>query len=147
MRPAASAGRRATFPLQDRPTGRRLLQEEPMRIRTRTTAAVAAALVTTTLAGVAIAEPTPAPAAGTTTVNVKDFAFSPQTLSVRRGTTVRFVWRGKVFHDVTVVSGPSRFTAAARRSGSWSRRLTRTGTYRLECSLHSMLMRMTIRVR
>ncbi|WP_084630247.1 cupredoxin domain-containing protein [Patulibacter americanus] len=117
-----------------------------MRIRTPTMTAAAVAVVATAVVGVAISTPTPAPAAGTRTVDVKDFAFAPKTITVRRGTTVKFVWRGKVFHDVTVVSGPSSFASEAKRRGSWSKRLTRKGTYRLQCSLHAMLMRMTIRV-
>lgn len=118
-----------------------------MRIRTRTMTAAAVAVTAVGIAGATAWDPTAAPAAGTRTVDVKDFAFAPKTITVRRGTTVRFVWRGKVFHDVTVVSGPTRFASDAKRSGSYSRRLTRKGTYRLECSLHSMLMRMTIKVR
>jgi plastocyanin len=117
-----------------------------MRIRTRTMTAAAVTVLATAAVGVVAVDPTPAPAAGTRTVEVRDYAFAPRTATVRRGTTVRFVWRGKAFHDVTVVSGPSRFVAEARRKGSWSKRLTRKGTYRLECSLHSMVMKLTIRV-
>jgi plastocyanin len=88
------------------------------------------------------------PALGATrSVSLRDNVFSPRSLTVRKGTTVRFVWRGKNQHNVRVTSGPSRFASSVKTRGSFSRRLTRRGTYRILCSIHAPRMRMTIRVR
>jgi plastocyanin len=114
-----------------------------MRARILSAAAVTAAAVSITVLAASGSQ-----AAGTTTVAVKDFAFSPKTVTVRRGSTVTFVWKGKAQHDVTVISGPTRFHSPTQASGRWTtKRLTRKGTYRIECSIHSMVMRMTLKVR
>src|SRR5436190_5293011 len=44
--------------------------------------------------------------AATRTVTLGDNFFRPKSLTVRKGATVRWVWRGKVLHNVTVKSGP-----------------------------------------
>ncbi|MGH2715366.1 MAG: cupredoxin domain-containing protein [Thermoleophilaceae bacterium] len=87
-----------------------------------------------------------APAARTVTVG--DVFFSPTSLSVRRGTRVRWVWRGRLRHNVTVVRGPARFRSRTQRSGSYSRVLRQAGRYRLICTIHgARLQSMRIRVR
>jgi plastocyanin len=114
-----------------------------MRARILSAAAVTAAAVSIAVLGAGGSE-----AAGTTTIAVDDYAFSPKTATVRRGSTVTFVWKGEAQHDVTVTSGPTRFHSPVKDSGRWTtKRLTRKGTYRIECSIHSMVMRMTLRVR
>ena len=84
--------------------------------------------------------------AATKTVSVADNVFRPASLSVRKGDTVRFRWTGRAPHNVTRRSGPSFSKIANRRSGTVSRRLTRTGTYRLTCTIHPG-MNLTIRAR
>jgi plastocyanin len=84
--------------------------------------------------------------AATRTVTVKDDKFGPTSLTVTRGTTVTWVWRGHRLHNVAVTSGPSRFTSPSKTRGSFSRRLTKRGTYRLLCEFHPF-MRMTVRVK
>jgi len=84
--------------------------------------------------------------AATKTVRVADDVFSPKSVSIRKGDTLRFRWTGKHPHNVVRTSGP-RFTAIGiRRSGTVSRRLNRRGTYRLVCTVHPG-MRMTATVR
>jgi Tol biopolymer transport system component/plastocyanin len=110
-----------------------------------------------TRAGPAPARPvaTPRPAGiGTPAapvVSIVDNAFvrghEAPTLSVRSGTAVTWRWRSQSSHNVTVRSGPERFRVATRSRGAFARRLTRAGTYRLVCTLHSPGMRMTIVVR
>jgi plastocyanin len=78
-------------------------------------------------------------------VTVGDDFFRPGRLSVRRGTTVRWTWRGRDVHNVTVTSGPARFRSRTQSEGTFSRRLRRRGTYRIVCTVHGQ--RMTIRVR
>jgi mRNA-degrading endonuclease RelE of RelBE toxin-antitoxin system len=46
-----------------------------------------------------------------------------------------------------VTSGPVRFRSSNRRSGSYRKRVTRRGTYRIICTIHGSSQRMTLRVR
>ena len=101
---------------------------------------LALAALATTLAAV------PAVAATTRSVRVDDNVFRPSTLSANRGDTIRFRFVGDRMHNVRRVSGPSFRTVGTRDSGSVSRRVTRRGTIRLVCTLHSG-MRMSLRVR
>ena len=81
------------------------------------------------------------------TVKVGDNVFSPRTMTVNRGDTVRFRWVGDGLHNVVRTSGPSFRTIGFRRSGTVSRTLTRRGTLRLACTVHLPGMRLTITVR
>lgn len=93
-------------------------------------------------------QPAASEARRTKTVVVGDIFFRPAKTTVRRGTRVRWVWRGRLRHNVTVVRGPSRFRSRTKRSGSFSRTLRRRGRYRLICTIHGAdLMSMRIRVR
>ena len=90
-------------------------------------------------------------AAATRNVKVGDDYFvrsgSPPTVTVVKGTTVKWNWAGSRQHNVVVVSGPVRFQSALKRSGSYKRKLRRTGTYRINCSIHAPDMAMTLKVR
>ena len=90
-------------------------------------------------------------AAATRNVKIGDDYFlragSPPTVSVFWGTTVRWNWRGSRRHNVVAQSGPSRFQSKLKRSGSYSRKMRRVGTYRIVCSIHQPDMAMTLRVR
>lgn len=85
--------------------------------------------------------------AATKTVSVKDDVFAPKTLTVSKGTTVKWVWHGKQPHNVTVTSGPVKFHSKTQTSGSFSKKLTKPGTYKLVCTIHAPGMAMTIKVR
>ncbi len=84
--------------------------------------------------------------AATKSVTVGDTYFKAKSLTVSKGTTVKWVWRGKLPHDVKVKSGPSKFKSTVKTSGSYSRRLTRSGTYRIICTIHPS-MKQTVTVR
>ncbi len=96
---------------------------------------------------------TAAAPAGAATRNVKigdDYYVrpgSPPTVTVTKGTTVRWNWRGSRQHNVVVQSGPARFQSALKRSGSYSRKMRRAGTYKIVCSIHQPDMAMTLKVR
>jgi hypothetical protein len=61
---------------------------------------------------------------------------------------MRWVWRGQLRHNVTVVRGPVRFRSRTKRSGSFARKLRRRGRYRLICTIHGgRRQSMRIRVR
>ncbi len=84
--------------------------------------------------------------AATRSVTVGDTFFKAKAVTVSKGTTVRWVWRGKLPHDVRVKSGPVKFHSTVKQGGSYSKRVTRSGTYRIVCTLHPN-MRMTLTVR
>ena len=68
------------------------------------------------------------------------------TVTVKRGTTVRWVWRGAVAHNVTVRRGPARFHSRTQTRGSYAVRVTRPGTYSIYCTIHGAAMSMRLRV-
>ena len=90
-------------------------------------------------------------AAATRNVKIGDDYYvrpgSPPTVTVYRGTTVRWNWRGNRQHNVVAQSGPSSFQSALKRSGSYRRKMRRVGTYRIVCSIHQPDMAMRLRVR
>jgi plastocyanin len=71
----------------------------------------------------------------------------PPTITVRKGTTVTWRWTGQDVHNVHARKGPVHFRSGYKRSGTYSRKLTRRGTYVVYCDIHPPGMRMTIRVR
>jgi plastocyanin len=102
-----------------------------------------AVLVAVTAVAAALAIPALA-ATKTVRVGPKN-RFGTSSLSVNRGDTVRFRWTGGLPHNVRIAAGPQRGQiASARRSGTVSRRFSRTGTYRIVCDIHPG---MTLRLR
>ncbi len=81
----------------------------------------------------------------TTSVSVRDNVFAPKAKTVKRGDTVRFVWRGRAPHDV-VITGPRRARSEVQVSGTYRYRATRRGAHRVVCTIHPG-MRMSLRVR
>jgi plastocyanin len=77
---------------------------------------------------------------------VRDAKSTP-TVTVRKGTRVRFKWTGTAPHNVQTTSAPARFASKVKSSGTYSRRLTRRGTYRLVCIVHADEMKLTLKVR
>jgi plastocyanin len=57
-------------------------------------------------------------------------------VSVSKGTKVTWVWRGKSAHNVTVTRGPAKFRSSTMRSGTFSKRVRRAGTYTIICTVH-----------
>jgi plastocyanin len=85
--------------------------------------------------------------AATKTVQVKDNKFVAKSITVKKGTTVKWVWKGKAPHDVSVTKGPAKFKSSVKTSGSFSKKLTKAGTYTIICTIHQPDMRMTIKVK
>jgi plastocyanin len=101
---------------------------------------------------VAAAAITPTPAlAATRTVRVGDTFFgkpnTKPTVSVRKGSVVRWRWVGRQLHNVRVKRGPVKFRSRSQAKGSYSRTMKRAGTYKLVCEFHPAIMKMTLRVR
>jgi len=90
--------------------------------------------------------------ASTKRVSVGDDYFGPTHVTVKAGTKIRWVWLADNWdsHDVKLVKAPRgvrRFhSASAATDYTFTRTLTKRGTYRFLCTLHQG-MRMTIRVR
>jgi plastocyanin len=68
-------------------------------------------------------------------------------ITVKRGTTVRWSWPNTgVPHNVAVTSGPVTFRSPTKTKGTYSKKVTRKGTYQISCTIHSG-MNMTLKVR
>jgi plastocyanin len=81
--------------------------------------------------------------AATPTVRVGDNFFSPKSIRVSKGRTVRFKWVGDNPHNVT---GGGRASRTTSRTGYvYKRRFFRRT--RLICTVHPTEMRMTVRIR
>ena len=88
--------------------------------------------------------------AATRSVKVGDDYFvrkgSIPTVTVTKGTKVTWRFAGKDMHNVAVTKGPARFHSSYKDSGIYSKRVTRTGTYTIVCSIHQPDMTMKLRV-
>jgi len=86
--------------------------------------------------------------AGTKTVKVGDDYFvrsgKAPVVKVSKGTTVKWVWRGKVAHNV-IGSGASSFHSKTQVSGSFSKKFRKRGTWSVICSIHpGMAMKLKV---
>lgn len=80
------------------------------------------------------------------TVVIRDNRFAPTSVTVAKGATVKWVWRGNAGHNVHVDRGPAKFTSPTKVSGSWSRKLTKKGSYAIVCTIHAgMKMSLTVK--
>jgi plastocyanin len=84
--------------------------------------------------------------AATKSIALRDTFFSPRSVTVKKGTTVKWVWRGRLPHNVTVRKGPVKFHSSTKTKGSFSKKLTKRGTYRIVCTIHPG-MNLTLKVK
>lgn len=95
---------------------------------------------------IASAAAVPALGAGTVTnVKIGDNFFRPRTLSIKRGSRVKWTWTGMNPHNVTVTKGPNKFHSRTQTSGTYSHTFNQKGTWHLICTIHGFAM--TVRVR
>src|SRR5207302_396248 len=74
-----------------------------------------------------------------------DDYFSPKKITIKRGSTVKWVWshRNLDSHNVTLMSGPKhvdvfKFSSETAVSGiGFTRKFKVTGTYHFECTMHT----------
>jgi plastocyanin len=66
-------------------------------------------------------------------------------VTVKKGTTVKWNWRGHHDHNV-VASGPARFQSSPKSSGSYKHKVIKKGTYTIICQIHSG-MKMKLKVK
>lgn len=108
----------------------------------RKSLAIAAVVGVTAVTGTAVA--------ATRTVKIGDNYFIKSgggTVTVTKNTTVKWVNRGRSAHNVSVRKGPVKFRSSVIRAGrSYSRKMTRAGTYTIICTFHTG-QRMTLKVK
>ena len=93
------------------------------------------------------------PATGDT-VAIQNFAFTPQTLTVKAGTKVTWTNSDSAPHTVTSTDGPSTsasptglFDSGQLASGaSYSFTFTKAGTYFYECTIHASMASMHAKI-
>jgi plastocyanin len=101
----------------------------PRRAARRTFVALALAVA----AVAAALGPLTTASAATRSVGVRDDYFSPATIAIARGDTIRWTWQGRRRHNVANAAfGDSGY----KRRGSFSVRFRRAGSYRYFCFLH-----------
>ena len=57
-------------------------------------------------------------------------------VTVSKGTTVKWRFTGDSQHTVTVSKGPAKFNSGPKSSGSYSKKLSKRGTYTIYCTIH-----------
>jgi plastocyanin len=102
---------------------------------------ILALLTSTTLVGevAARARGTALPATTRERVKIVDFAFHPKTLSVAKGTKVKWVNKGSVSHTTTSNSGVWDSGVLAPGQ-AFSRVFKKAGTFKYHCSIHPSMV-------
>lgn len=90
-------------------------------------------------------------------VTVADFYFSPETVTIAKGQSVKWVWaEGNTYpHDVHLKSGPKGLKDKASYStkttavtdAEFEKTFTMAGTYKYICTIHPTMMHMTVIVK
>ena len=75
-------------------------------------------------------------AAGHRTVTIKDIDFKPGKVTIKKGQSVRWVWRDGQYVDHNVTLRKLHKHSPSQNSGTYTVRFTRTGTYKYLCTLH-----------
>ena len=58
------------------------------------------------------------------------------TVTVSKGTRVKWVWTGDNPHNVKVASGPAKFGSSTMSRGSYTKKVRKRGTYTIVCTVH-----------
>ena len=74
-------------------------------------------------------------AVGVAAVDIKEFAYTPPTLAVPAGTTVRWINHDEEPHTITSVSGAFG-SAGLSHDDMFAQTFTHPGTYEYFCALH-----------
>jgi len=93
---------------------------------------------------------TPSSSAGGTSVAIANYAFTPQTLTVKAGTTVTWTNKDSVPHNVisatnmsTSATTTNTFTSGNFNQGqTFTFTFSKPGTYYYECSIHAAMAAM-----
>lgn len=82
-------------------------------------------------------------AVGATAVEIKEFAYTPPTLAVPVGTTVRWINHDEEPHTITSVSGAFG-SAGLSHDDTFAQTFTRPGRYEYFCALHPRMKAVVI---
>jgi plastocyanin len=88
--------------------------------------------------------------AATPVVLVKDNVFKPKLVTIKKGGTVTWRWKGDNPHNVAIKKpGSSRIAkrSSLKTSGKYSSKFRATGTWRVLCEVHPRDMRMRVVVK
>jgi plastocyanin len=114
----------------------RLAGRAHARLAAASALAAAAALAVAVAGALPGAAASTARSASTHTVVLKGLRFHPSTLSIRRGDSVRWLWRDSgIAHNVTFHRSHSR----TQGSGSYTLRFAHSGTFSYRCTIHEAL--------
>lgn len=81
-------------------------------------------------------------AAGKKTVKLGDNFFSPASLTVKKGTLVRFKWIGENDHNVVKKKGPGKPFGSVTTDAPgihFKKRFKKTGNYKIICTIHEKM--------
>jgi len=82
---------------------------------------------------------------GTVSVSIVDFAFTPSTITVPVGTTVRWTNNGNAPHTVTSTSSSRAFDSGTLNSGdTFQHTFTTAGQFPYRCNIHPSMTGMVI---
>ena len=105
-----------------------------------------AAVAATATLGVAVAV-VPAQAGSSKTVAVKNNAFSPTSVKIRKGGKVTWRWtQGGVPHNVTPASGGAGSKTSSKKGFTFTKAFPKAGTFKYVCTIHPAAMKMTVKV-
>jgi plastocyanin len=68
------------------------------------------------------------------TINIKNFAFDPNSITMKVGSTVRWVNRDSVTHRILFADGT--YSPLLAGSDSYSRKIDQAGIYNYSCTIH-----------
>ena len=74
------------------------------------------------------------PSVSENTIRIKNFAFDPASITVKVGSTVRWVNQDSVPHRILFADGADSTILAP--SQSWSRKIDKAGTFDYSCTIH-----------
>jgi plastocyanin len=89
------------------------------------------------LAATTIPVPQTTSSVSANTINITNFAFNPNSITIKVGSTARWVNRDSVPHRILFADGADSKVLAP--SGSWSRKIDQAGTYDYACTIHSAM--------
>ena len=72
------------------------------------------------------------------TILIKNFAFDPASITVKVGSTVRWVNQDSVPHRIVFADGADSTVLAGMQS--WSRKFDQAGTYDYACTIHPTML-------
>jgi plastocyanin len=110
--------------------------------------AVAALLAALAVTGAGVATGAKLHAAGKTkTVTVGDDFYSPKKITIKKGTTIKWVWQnGQTDNTHTVTDEKGRFTSKETDTGTYKHKFKKAGKFNIICAVHED-MTMKVRVK